>query len=95
MATTKVEKAGVGFGVGRQGASVVIEIRPHHDTIASIKGVQIGFELLNGIDVYKRQSQTSIPTRCDNVQLGQRELAGFPGRPSKLPQSHFQRSLIS
>jgi hypothetical protein len=27
----------------------VIEIRPHHDTIASIKGVQIGFELLNGI----------------------------------------------
>jgi hypothetical protein len=49
MATAKVEKAGVGFSVGRQGASVVIEIRPHHDTIASIKGVQIGFELLNGI----------------------------------------------
>lgn len=49
MATTKVEKAGVGFSVGRQGTSVVIEIRPHHDTITSFKGVQIGFELLNGI----------------------------------------------
>ena len=49
MATTKIEKAGVGFGIGRQGGSIVVEVRPHHDTISALRGVQVGFELLNGI----------------------------------------------
>lgn len=49
MAATKTERASVGFGVGRQGASTLIEVRPHHDIIPAIKGVQISFELLNGI----------------------------------------------
>jgi len=48
MATTKIERAGVGFGIGRQGGSIVVEVRPHHDTISALRGVQVGFELLNG-----------------------------------------------
>jgi hypothetical protein len=48
MPTTKIERAGVGFAIGRQGGSIVIEIRPHHDTIAALRGVQVSFELLNG-----------------------------------------------
>jgi hypothetical protein len=48
MAAEKVERAGVGFGIGRQGGPVVIEVRLHHDTIAALKGVRIDFELLNG-----------------------------------------------
>jgi hypothetical protein len=48
MATTKIERAGVGFGIGRQGGSTVVEVRPHHDTISALRGVQVGFELLNG-----------------------------------------------
>jgi hypothetical protein len=49
MATAKIEKAGVGFAIGRQGGGIVIEVRPNHDTISALKGVQVGFELLNGI----------------------------------------------
>ena len=49
MATTKIERAGVGFGIGRQGGPIVIEARLHHDTISEFRGVQIGFELLNGV----------------------------------------------
>jgi hypothetical protein len=48
MATTKIERAGVGFGIGRQSGSIVVEVRPHHDTIAALRGVQVSFELLNG-----------------------------------------------
>jgi hypothetical protein len=48
MATTKIERAGVGFGIGRQGGSTVVEVCPHHDTISALRGVQVGFELLNG-----------------------------------------------
>ncbi len=48
MATTKIERAGVGFGIGRQSGSIVIEVRPHHDTISALRGVQVSFELLNG-----------------------------------------------
>jgi len=53
MATTKIERAGVGFGIGRQGGSTVVEVRPHHDTISALRGVQVGFELLNGITLEK------------------------------------------
>ena len=49
MATTKTERAGVGFGIGRQGGSASIEVRPHHDIIPALRGVQLSFELLNGI----------------------------------------------
>ena len=51
MATTKIERAGISFGIGRHGGSIVIEVRPHHDTISALRGVQFGFELLNGITV--------------------------------------------
>ena len=36
MATTKVERAGVGFGIGRQGGSAVLEVRPHHKLLNGI-----------------------------------------------------------
>ncbi len=49
MATNKIERAGVGFGIGRRNGSMVIEVRTHHDIIAALKGVQVDFELLNGI----------------------------------------------
>jgi len=48
MPTTKVERAGVCFGVGRPGGPVTIEVRLNHDTISALRGVQVGFELLNG-----------------------------------------------
>ena len=51
MTTTKIEKAGVCFGIGRQGGLIVVEVRPHHDTISALRGVQVGFELLNGIAI--------------------------------------------
>ena len=51
MATTKIERAGVGFGIGRQGGSIVVDVRPHHDTISLLRGAQVGFELLNGIPI--------------------------------------------
>jgi hypothetical protein len=40
MATTKVERAGVGFGISRQGGSIVLEVRTHHDTISALRGVR-------------------------------------------------------
>jgi len=49
MAADKVERAGVGFAISRQGGPAVVEVRLHHDTIAALKGVRIEFELLNGI----------------------------------------------
>jgi hypothetical protein len=49
MGTTKVERAGVGFTVGRQSGATVLEVHTHHNVIATLRGVQIGFELLNGI----------------------------------------------
>jgi hypothetical protein len=51
MATNKIEKAGIGFGISRQVGPIVIEVRPHHDTISALRGVQLGFELLNGISL--------------------------------------------
>jgi hypothetical protein len=43
------ERAGVGFAVGREAGPAAIEIRLHHDTIRVLKGVQVAFELLNGL----------------------------------------------
>ncbi len=49
MATSKIEKAGVSFGIGGQGGPITIEVRPNHNTIAALRGIQVSFELLNGI----------------------------------------------
>jgi hypothetical protein len=49
MATNKIERAGVCFGIGRPGGPVMIEVRTNHDTISALRGVQVSFELLNGI----------------------------------------------
>ncbi len=65
MATAKIEKAGVGFGIGRQGGSIIIEVRPHHDTISALKGVQIGFELLNGTTAH--QAKKILDVLNENV----------------------------
>jgi hypothetical protein len=48
MAADKVERAGIGFEIGRQRGPIVIEVRLHHDTISALKGVRVAFELLNG-----------------------------------------------
>jgi hypothetical protein len=55
MAMNKIEKASAGFGIGRAGGPTVIEVRLHHDTISALKGVQLGFELLNGISAERAQ----------------------------------------
>jgi hypothetical protein len=65
MATTKIERAGVGFGIGRQGGSIVIEVRLHHDTISALRGVQVGFELLNGITL--EQAKKILDVLNENV----------------------------
>jgi hypothetical protein len=65
MATTKIQRAGVGFGIGRQGGSIILEVRPHHDTISALKGVQVGFELLNGITL--EQAKKILDVLNENV----------------------------
>ena len=49
MATTKIEKSGVSFGIGRQGGPSTVEVWLNHDTVSALRGIQINFELLNGI----------------------------------------------
>ena len=49
MAAVKIEKAGISFAIKRQAGPIVIELRPHHDTIAAFKGVEVTFEMLNGM----------------------------------------------
>ncbi len=65
VATTKIERAGVGFGIGRQGGSIIVEVRPHHDTISALRGVQVGFELLNGITL--EQAKKILDVLNENV----------------------------
>lgn len=65
MAETKTERAGVGFSIGRQGGSTLIEVRPHHDIILALSGVQIGFELLNGIS--DQQAKKILDVLNENV----------------------------
>jgi hypothetical protein len=43
----------------------VIEVRPHHDTISALRGVQLGFELLNGIGV--EQARKILDVLNENV----------------------------
>ena len=65
MATTKVERAGIGFGIGRQGGSSVVEIRLHHDTISALRGAQVSFELLNGTT--PQQAKKILDVLSENV----------------------------
>jgi hypothetical protein len=65
MSTTKVEKSGVGFSVTPPGGPVAIELRLHHDTILGLKGVQLSFELLNGIS--PQQAKKIVETLNENV----------------------------
>ena len=46
---TKLERAGVCFGIGRRSGPITVEVRLNHDTISALRGVQVSFELLNGI----------------------------------------------
>ena len=65
MAPTKIERAGVGFGIGRQGGPIVIEARLHHDTISALRRVQVDFELLNGITL--EQARKILELLNENV----------------------------
>jgi len=65
MSTTKIERAAVCFGIGRQGGPILIEVRPHHDTIPALRGVQVGFELLNGISL--EQAKKILDVLNENV----------------------------
>jgi hypothetical protein len=49
MPTNKIQKASASFGVARQDGGIIIAVRPNHDTITALRGVQFAFELLNGI----------------------------------------------
>ena len=49
MDTAKAQRAGVGFAIGRQESQIILNVRIHHDTIPILRGVRIGFELLNGL----------------------------------------------
>jgi hypothetical protein len=60
MATTKVEKAGICFGVGAPGGPVTIEVRPNHDTISAFRGIQVSFELLNGITLAQAKKLVDV-----------------------------------
>jgi hypothetical protein len=65
MATTKIERAGVGFGIGRPGGTVVLEVHTHHDVISALRGVKFGFELLNGIT--EEQAKKILDLLNENV----------------------------
>ena len=64
-AKVTIDKAGVGFSIGRPGGPIVIDFRLHHDTISALKGVQVGFELLNGISV--EQATRIVDVLNENV----------------------------
>jgi hypothetical protein len=65
MTTNKIEKASVGFGIGRLGGAIILEVRPHHDTISAFRGAQVGFELLNGITL--DQAKKIVDVLNENV----------------------------
>lgn len=60
MLSNKIEKAGVSFGVGPKGGSVTVEVRLNHDTIAALRGVQVSFELLNGITLAQAKKLADV-----------------------------------
>jgi hypothetical protein len=60
MGTTKVERAGVGFGIGGQDGPIILKVHIHHDVISVLRGVQVGFELLNGINLEQAKKLLDI-----------------------------------
>ena len=44
---------------------MIVEVRPHHDTISALRGVQVGFELLNGITL--EQAKKIVDVLNENV----------------------------
>ncbi|MFY9903767.1 MAG: hypothetical protein WBX02_15820 [Terriglobales bacterium] len=74
---TVTERSGVGFGVSRQAGPAVIEIRLHHDTIPVLKGVQIAFELLNGLSL--DQAKKIADVLSENV-VGIRVMTATEGK---------------
>jgi hypothetical protein len=65
MTTTKIERASVYFAIGRQSGPITVEVRPHHDTISALRGVQVGFELLNGVTL--AQAKKLVDVLNENV----------------------------
>lgn len=65
MSTIRLERAGISFGVGPQGGPVAIEVHTHHDTISTLRGIQISFELLNGISL--AQAKKLVDMLNENV----------------------------
>jgi hypothetical protein len=65
LTTTKIERASVGFSIGRQSGPIIVEVRPHHDTISALRGVQVGFELLNGVTL--AQAKKLVDVLNENV----------------------------
>jgi hypothetical protein len=63
--SSRIEKAGVSFGIGRQIGPVTLEVRPNHDTIAALRGIQVSFELLNGITL--AQAKKLLDVLNENV----------------------------
>jgi hypothetical protein len=63
--TVATEKSGVAFNINRSGGPIVIELRLHHETISTLKGVHIGFELLNGIGL--EQAKKLVEALNENV----------------------------
>jgi hypothetical protein len=60
MTTTKIERASVCFGISQQGGPITVEVRPHHDTISALRGVQVGFELLNGVTLVQAKKLLDV-----------------------------------
>jgi hypothetical protein len=65
MTTIRLERAGVSFGIGRQGGPVALEVHTHHDTISTLRGIQVSFELLNGISL--AQAKKIVDVLNENV----------------------------
>jgi hypothetical protein len=65
MSTIRLERAGISFGVGPQGGPVAIEVHKHHDTISTLRGIQVSFELLNGIGL--AQAKKLVDMLNENV----------------------------
>jgi hypothetical protein len=65
IAPIGTEKSGVAFNINRSGGPIVIELCLHHETISALKGVHIGFELLNGIGL--EQAKRIVEALNENV----------------------------
>jgi hypothetical protein len=65
MSSIRIEKAGVSFAVASKGGPIGVEVRLNHDTIASLRGVQVSFELLNGISL--AQAKKLVDVLNENV----------------------------